>query len=239
MTWRVMFMTWMCAAAASVIVADEPPRAELPPASNPAQQQVQLQIKLVEQRCADSPEKSSTTQTRVLAREEVKPFLEKLKEKPETKILAAPTLRLVVGQEGSFRSGGEFLREVPSSNGNPSIRERVFFGTAVDATVTMPKPGLLSINLNFEQSNPTRSDKTGVPGLNKHTVQTRVELQSGQTAILQGLRSTRDVNTETRVPLLGDIPVIGDGLFAKRRQEKETVEMIVLITAELIDETTK
>lgn len=240
MTLRVLFMTWMCAAAASVIVADEPPRAELPPAANPAQPQVQLQVRLVERVRAAGQESLSGTTGRVLNPAELKELLRDLPMNGSAKILAEPTLRLEIGKEGRFRSGREIPFDVPSSSpGEPPTEEKMFFGTSLDATVTVPKPGLLSLLVHFEQSEQVDTGKKGPPGINKRAVNTRIELQNGQTMMLDRLVRHQSITTVMRNPLLGDIPVIGNSLFAKRRQEIQTIEMIVLITAELVEEPVK
>lgn len=238
MSCRGWVFTLVLTGWATGLQADEPIRV-LTPAATAPQKQAQLQIRLIERALTEEPQSKGESKSRVLDRAETKAFLEKLQGEPRTSILAAPTLRLPLGEKGSLRNGGEVLRDLPASNGNPPMQERVFFGTAVDATVTMPKPGLLSVNFSCEQSDLIRTDKTSVPGITKRAVQTRVEMQPGQTVVLQGLKCTRDVVTETRVPVLGEIPVIGEGLFAKRQTDKQSYEMVVMVTAELVEEPAK
>jgi Flp pilus assembly secretin CpaC len=233
---------WMLVTTAAFLglvtcaVAEEPGRT---PALTPvaaAKPQVEVRVRMME-RSVDSPkEGAGNTLGRVLAPAELKPFLKELTDQPGTKTLAEPCLHLEVGQKGSFRSGGEFLIDLPTSEpGQPPLQEKRFFGTALDATVTIPKPGLLSVAFQCEQSERVGTGKTGVPGLNKRAVQTRVELQNGQTMVLQGLASTRNVTTQTRVPLLGDIPIVGDKLFAQTQTELQHFELVVLVTATLIE----
>lgn len=225
----VLLWGWITCACA------EEPR--LAPPSNPApaaKQFVELRVRMIERSREESqPERMAG---RVLNQAEAKVFMKELTAQPGTKVLSEPCLHLEVGQKGTFRSGGEISIPVPSSKpGEQSGEEALFFGTALDATVTIPKPGLLSVMFQCEQSELINVGKTGVPGKNSRAVNTRVDLQNGQTVVLPGLIATRNVTTETRIPVLGDIPLVGNKLFTQKRTDSYQSEFMVLVTVTMIE----
>ena len=65
------------------------------------------------------------------------------------------------------------------------------------------------------------------------TIATKVMLRSGQTAVLGGLVTDTDTVTETGIPLLGDIPLLG-WLFKSRSTQKSKQTLIVFVTPHVI-----
>jgi general secretion pathway protein D len=72
-----------------------------------------------------------------------------------------------------------------------------------------------------------------LPRVASSTLSTTVLLRSGQTAVLGGLKSKTQSETITKLPLLGDIPVLGYLFKGKSRQDTMTT-LLVFITPELI-----
>jgi pilus assembly protein CpaC len=77
---------------------------------------------------------------------------------------------------------------------------------------------------------------TRIPSLVTRRVETTLELQSGQTFSIAGLLSQKDSASVSKVPGLGDLPVLGT-LFRSVRYSREDTEMIVLVTASLVEPT--
>jgi type II secretory pathway component GspD/PulD (secretin) len=71
------------------------------------------------------------------------------------------------------------------------------------------------------------------PIISVKEIQTRFTLRSGQTVAIGGLTDSQDSNIETKVPLLGDIPLIGRYLFSHSSKTKEQVETIIFVTLSL------
>ncbi|MFN9707502.1 MAG: hypothetical protein ACK595_22140 [Planctomycetota bacterium] len=72
-----------------------------------------------------------------------------------------------------------------------------------------------------------------LPRVASSTLSTSVLLRSGQTAVLGGLKSKNQSETVTKLPLLGDIPVLGY-LFKGRSRQDQVTTLLVFITPELI-----
>ena len=84
-----------------------------------------------------------------------------------------------------------------------------------------------------DYSNAVQLSGFAVPGLIKRDVQTVVELGPGQTFAIGGLLSEKTRATSTKVPALGDIPVLGS-LFSSISYQSNESELVVLVTPELV-----
>jgi len=75
------------------------------------------------------------------------------------------------------------------------------------------------------------------PRISVKEICTKFTLQSGQTVAIGGLTDTEDSKSVTKIPLLGDIPLIGRYLFSHTRDVKNQMETVVLVTLSLADPT--
>jgi pilus assembly protein CpaC len=75
---------------------------------------------------------------------------------------------------------------------------------------------------------------TRVPSLISRRVQTTLELQTGQTFAIAGLISQADSARVSRIPVLGELPVLGT-LFRSIRYNRDDTELLVLVTASLVE----
>jgi len=66
-------------------------------------------------------------------------------------------------------------------------------------------------------------------------IKTRFTLESGQTVAIGGLTDTSDQKVTSKIPLLGDIPLIGKYLFSHTKDEKKQVETIIFVTLSIAD----
>ncbi|MNW03068.1 Type IV pilus biogenesis and competence protein PilQ precursor [compost metagenome] len=66
----------------------------------------------------------------------------------------------------------------------------------------------------------------------KH-IQTQVLVENGGTVVIGGIFEMEETNNETKVPLLGDVPVVGN-LFKSRTRETSKREMLVFITPKML-----
>ncbi|XXF40818.1 type II and III secretion system protein [Sulfurimonas sp. NW9] len=79
------------------------------------------------------------------------------------------------------------------------------------------------------------SDAAGQPVTSKQEVKTQAILRSGESIIIGGLVKSLDRKTKTKVPLLGDIPMIGEYLFSSTETIKEQDNLVVILTPYVID----
>lgn len=174
--------------------------------------------------------------TAILDGEDVRLFLRAFASHGYGKILAEPTLVTISGKTARFLAGGEFA--VPTAIGNGAIgaatTEFHGFGTELEFTPTVIDKDL--IRLEVSPSFSSLSDAAsvnGIPGLNRRSVNTTVDLREGQWLAIAGLIQDEQGGNRSNLPYLGTLPVLG-GLFGNQGTSRNETELIVLVSPELI-----
>jgi pilus assembly protein CpaC len=153
-----------------------------------------------------------------------------------SKTLAEPTLVAMSGQEAKFLAGGEFPIPVSAGLGAVGVQWKKF-GIILSFTPTVVSEGFLHLRLATEVSDidPTRSANVGgftVPGLISRQSETTVRLSDGQSFAIAGLLNDQVRSEIDKIPILGDIPILG-ALFRSVSYRRDESELIVVITARL------
>ncbi len=164
-------------------------------------------------------------------------FLEALRANNVIKILAEPTLTSISGRPAYFHEGGEFPILVPSGLGTTGVQYKQF-GTRVDFVPIVLGNGniRLEVRPHVSEVDPTRGvDLEGVtvPGLRDRSVETAVEMRSGQTLAIAGLIQTRTEAENIGLPFLSDLPWVGS-MFRRVREEVNEIELLVTVRPELV-----
>ncbi|WP_407832645.1 secretin [Vibrio rotiferianus] len=102
-------------------------------------------------------------------------------------------------------------------------------GVTLDIVPTINQNGLVELEISQEVSN----KGTGTD-INKRSLQTKLLADSGDTVFMGGLIKQDVGETDNRVPLLGDIPYVGN-LFKYKSQTQKSVELVLLITPYVIN----
>jgi pilus assembly protein CpaC len=161
-----------------------------------------------------------------------------LQQKNLLQILAEPNLIAVNGKEASFLAGGEFPFPVaqPSAQGLSTVtiqfRE---FGVRLKFTPVIQPNGNIHLRVVPEVStldftNAVTVAGTTVPAISTRKADTEFELQDGQSFVIAGLLDNRVTNIASKVPWLGDVPVLGN-FFKSKNVQKSRGELMVLCTA--------
>jgi len=152
------------------------------------------------------------------------------------KILAEPTLVTISGKSARFQAGGEFAVPTTVGVGGVGGIATTFrgFGTELEFTPTVVDKDLIRLEVSPSFST-LNNDATvaGIPGLNRRSVDTTVELREGQWLAVAGLIQDEQGGQKTRLPYVSEIPFVG-GLFSRRDTSRFETELIVLVSPELI-----
>lgn len=154
--------------------------------------------------------------------------------------LAEPNLIASNGKEASFLAGGEYPYPVAQGGtGNTSVTI-VFkeFGVRLSFTPTVLGGDLINLKVKPEVSsldfaNGVSLSGFRVPALSTRRTETEVELQDGQTFAIAGLMNNTVSSTMSKVPGIGDIPILGY-LFRSRAYQKQQTELVVMITPQIV-----
>ena len=161
------------------------------------------------------------------------------------KILAEPNLVALNGQRANFLAGGQFFiptaqTSIGSVAGGISATP-VNFGVSLDFLAHILDDGVIRLTVDPEVSEPDFTVATTlvaggspVPGLNTRRAHTTVELHEGQTLAIAGLMSVTLDGTTTRIPGLGDLPILGT-FFSNTTGSRTEKELVVLVTPYLVE----
>lgn len=157
-------------------------------------------------------------------------------------ILAEPTLTAMSGHEANFLSGGEFPYPVIQGGAGNFASVTIMFqpyGVKVKFKPTVNPDGTIDLKVNPEVSaldytNSVTISGYTVPAISTRRAETEVELQSGQSFSISGLLDHRTTVLLSKVPGIGNVPVLGQ-LFQSKNNSHSVVELIVIVTATLVD----
>lgn len=164
--------------------------------------------------------------------------------------LAEPNLTATSGQTASFLAGGEFPVPVSASsgtNGTPTISvDFKTFGVELDFTPTIIDATHLNLKVRPEVSQLTSTGAVSVPITSSATVtipaltvrraETTVDLASGESFALAGLLQNTTEQDISKLPWLGDIPVLGQ-LFRSNLFQHNESELVIIVTPYLVKPT--
>jgi pilus assembly protein CpaC len=176
-------------------------------------------------------------------------ILDALAQEGLVKDLAEPDLIALNGQTASFLVGGEFPVPVAgsssSTNGVPTITvEFKNYGVSLAFTPTIIDAHHLNLRVRPEVSELTpigavsvpltSTSSVTIPALLTRKAETSVELGSGESFALAGLLQHHSEQDISKVPLLGDIPILG-ALFRSNRFQRTETELVIVCTPYLVN----
>ncbi|HEY8587330.1 MAG TPA: type II secretion system secretin GspD [Rhodanobacter sp.] len=158
-----------------------------------------------------------------------------------TKTLSAPSMVVMNNQMASIAVGNQIPINQTSVNtgiGNATSYNQVSYlstGVILNVQPRINPGGLVYMNISQEVSQADKSIPlvNGNPAISQRKLATQVAVQSGQTVLLGGLIEQAEGNTDTGIPGLNRIPVLGR-LFGSTNRSRNRTELIVLITPRVI-----
>ena len=154
--------------------------------------------------------------------------------------LAEPNLITQNGKEATFLAGGEYPYPVVQGSSQNGAVTIIFkeFGVRLRFTPTIVGDDLINLQVAPEVSaldfsNSIILEGFRIPALSTRRTETEVELRDGQTFAIAGLLDNTLTESMSKVPGLGDIPVLGY-LFRSRAYQKNQTELVVMITPHIM-----
>lgn len=155
-------------------------------------------------------------------------------------VISSPKVITANQREATIRQGVEIPYQQSASSGATTIQFK-------DAVLELKVKPLITpdgrIILDLSVSDDTvgqvvvASGGVNVPSINTRAIQTQVVLTDGQTVVLGGILETNHTDSETKVPWLGDIPVLGN-LFKNTTKTDDKDELLVFVTPKIVHDTT-
>ncbi|MDD5209652.1 MAG: type II and III secretion system protein [Elusimicrobiales bacterium] len=164
--------------------------------------------------------------------------LKLLETEGKAQILSNPKVITKSGTQANFTVGGEI--PVPYSNNQGVGAEFKKFGVilVVLPVVLAEKKDTVDVQIQLEVSNPDYSKPvvtsgTTIPSMVTRQIQTEVELKSGETLVIGGLKQSKRNVSKNRVPILGSLPLIG-ALFSSTDIVEEQSSLFLFVTFDII-----
>lgn len=152
-----------------------------------------------------------------------------LQEDGDAKILAEPFLSTQSGQPATFQAGGSYPIPYTTGLGAAGVQMQDY-GILLDIEPVSDGDGNILAKVRAELSSIDFSVVVdGIPGLLSRNTESVVNLASGETIVISGLLQAEDSRSNTKVPFLGDIPILGR-LFMSENFNQGRTELVILAT---------
>jgi type IV pilus assembly protein PilQ len=159
-----------------------------------------------------------------------------IQEKRKVDILASPRVMVVSGQKAEIKT----IKEIPytevtqtsgGGGGTGAISSTQFkeVGVIMDVKATVTDDGKILLDVKPKQSVNTGTSIGGVPVIDTREASTTLLMDDGQVVVMGGLRRQETTTVINKVPLLGDLPLIGL-LFSNKDKVVDNSELIVLLS---------
>ena len=154
-----------------------------------------------------------------------------------SKILAQPTLVALSGQQAEFLAGGEIPIPV-SQFGNKVTIEFKEYGVKLIFVPTVLGENVVDMRVFVEVSdvdgtNSIRLTGIEIPSFVSRKTQSHLRIESGKTFAMAGMLNDSMRATYARVPVLGDIPLVGS-LFRYVQHRRDETELMIFVTPKLV-----
>lgn len=171
--------------------------------------------------------------------------IDALAEKDHARILSEPNVLVDDGGKATIHVGGEIPLPIaqPGGGGVSSVTvEWKQYGVLLDVEPTILEGGR-RINLkvspevsSLDFGNAVTISGFTLPAMRSRRAETQVTVSDGDTLVLAGLLQQEDTRTLNKIPLLADLPIIGQ-LFRHKEFQKGESELVIMVTPEIKDKT--
>jgi pilus assembly protein CpaC len=170
----------------------------------------------------------------------IETLIQYLQSKGDLRSLAEPNLITLPSKEATFLAGGEFPYPAVQGGGGNNAVSIVFkeFGIRLRFTPVITRNGSIRLKVAPEVSaldfsNPLVFGGFTIPSLLSRKTETEVEMKDGQYLAIAGLMNNTLQDNATKIPILGDLPILGQFFRSKDARQNRT-ELMVLVTPKLI-----
>lgn len=164
-------------------------------------------------------------------------FIRALQNQGALRALAEPNLVAMDGQEASFLAGGEIPVPLVSGTAGVSVTWKEY-GVRLRFKPTILDEQHIRLDIEPEVSsldfaNAVRFEGFLIPALRTRKAKTGIELQNGQTFGIAGLMDNSETKSLGKIPVLADIPVLGQ-LFKSRSFQRNESELVFIVTTKIV-----
>lgn len=162
--------------------------------------------------------------------------LSALEQKQQVDIIASPRLLASHMQPASIKQGSEIPYQVSRGESGATAVEFKEAVLGMEVTPTVLQQNRVRLKLRISENMPgqvLKQENGEVLAIDKQEIETQVEVNSGETLALGGIFSQKNKSARDSIPLLGDIPLLGQ-LFRRDGKDNERRELVVFITPRIL-----
>lgn len=163
--------------------------------------------------------------------------LRALESSSKAKVLASPSLVTVDGQPAEVKLTQNYIYQSGlDDNGNPEF-ETEEAGPILKFTPNVGRSGVVTIQLDIGTGQILEFRKSGqseVPVTSKRNVKTLVRVRNGEPFVVGGLFSEQTTRSVTKIPVISDIPLLGE-LFKIRNARKQNTEVVIIVVPYILE----
>ena len=152
-------------------------------------------------------------------------------------ILARPNITTIQGKEAVINIGSEVpvpTMSTTNSTTTTSIKYREA-GIILKCTPRVNEDGIITVKVHTEVSSPMYVEDMKAYRFQKRSADTIVRLKDGQTMVIGGLIGSDEAKQMSKIPFLGDIPILGN-LFKHIQKSKSDTEVMIFLTAREVND---
>ncbi|QEY25533.1 type IV pilus secretin PilQ [Neisseria zalophi] len=158
-----------------------------------------------------------------------------MQEQSKGKIISNPRVLTQDRKEATIESGSEIPYEEATSSGATSITfKKAVLGLTVTPNITPDGQVIMNVKINKDTPVDCVTGGVATKCISTKQLQTQAMVEDGGTLIVGGIYEEENGNTVSKVPLLGDIPVLGN-LFKSRTRQENRRELLIFITPRIMD----
>lgn len=171
-------------------------------------------------------------------------FIQMIQSNVESNILSTPKILALDNEEAEIEVGDQIpISSTTTVTAAGTTQDVKFDKASIKLTMTpYIRPDSEAVRLKISQLTVKQAAKStsvaqalanNTTTISDRTIKTNIVVNNGDTAVLGGLIRDEDSTDETKVPILGDIPVLG-WLFKSSRIEKKKINLVVFLTPKII-----
>ncbi|PJE78911.1 Type IV pilus biogenesis and competence protein PilQ [invertebrate metagenome] len=151
-------------------------------------------------------------------------------------VVSQPKVITADKQEAIIKSGKEIPYATQAEGGGTTIEFKEAT-LSLKVTPQITPEGSIVMDIEVNNDDTTADAVDGTPILSKNEIKTQVLVKDGETVVLGGVFKQTQKKSVSKVPLLGDIPIVGN-LFKQRTNSDDKEELMVFITPRILDQRT-
>ncbi len=152
----------------------------------------------------------------------------------KAKILATPRIITIPGKEASIFIGDHIPVQTEKNDNGTTTTSTEYVDAGIKLTYTpfVSEDGMITSVVHTEVSTPTLVSELKNYKISSRTADTNVRMRNGQTLVIGGLINDEETRTIKKVPILSNIPILGE-LFKDRIHNKTKTEVMMILTPHL------